>query len=74
MSFLVIFCLLSNISKGQVCLVEIPCLLAKLIPGIWVVLNTELLRFIFPYVLVHPRCYNKTLVGAGAYKEQKIYF
>ena len=42
MSFLVIFCLLSNISKGQVCLVEIPCLLAKLIPGIWVVLNTEL--------------------------------
>ena len=42
MSFLVIFCLLSSISKGKVCLIEIPSLLAKLIPGIWVVLNTEL--------------------------------
>lgn len=37
------------------------------------ILPCELLRFIFPYVLVHSRCYNKTLVAAGAYKQQKFY-
>ena len=35
------------------------------------ILPCELLRFIFPYVLVHSRCYNETLVGAGLINSRK---